>query len=636
MYWLRRIPVETRIVVLVVFLALLQAILLSVFGLLAIGGERQQAEDRLHADARRFLVTNVSRRCFHALREAADAAMTAAFDEQRSDWRTSAGDHGLFTDAFVLDADGAVRSEAGALLWLPRDRHEVEQRIVDDEAARIRVDFRQSVIERAEKARQDLALATAHPFAADGYGGSLSLLLASSVVLSAGAEEPPSVDALLRSRWVGVLNGNSGSMGRDDVDRFLARIDAAGRDREGFLQGRAEQSRRASVLAVLLREKGSIPQRGPTALRANVVAETGPTFYRRHRRGGVQLLAVDEAALGKFLHAQLDLARVEAAQGVYPHITAGLPPAGKTDPAMALEGIPGWTATATISGQAILDGARGRERAYWYIIGFSVVGILAGGVLTARVVTREVKLAKLKAGFVSNVSHGLKTPLTSIRMFSDMLIAGQVESEEERRECLDVISQETNRLERLIQQVLDFGRLEARRRPFQWRTASLAPLVEREAERFRRAVGLDPDALTVDVAVNLPPATFDPDAFTEVVANLLSNAYKYSPADGRRIAVTLGPWRGRVVLAVEDNGVGVPVRERRKIFEQFYRVDDLLASEVEGTGLGLAIVHGIVRSHNGRIFVEDSTLGGSRFVVALPAAARAKKPAAPTPAESRS
>jgi signal transduction histidine kinase len=268
----------------------------------------------------------------------------------------------------------------------------------------------------------------------------------------------------------------------------------------------------------------------------------------------------------------------------------------------------------------VLARARGSERFYWYIIGFSVTGILAGGLLTARAVMREVKLAKLKAGFVSNVSHGLKTPLTSVRMFADMLRSGQVKDEAERRECLEVIAQETERLGRLIQQVLDFGRLEARRRPFHWTTGPLEPLVRAEAERFRRTTGMDEKSFVVRIAINVPPVTYDPDAFAAVITNLLSNAYKYTRREDRHVELTLGPERGRVVLAVEDNGPGVPRRERRRIFEQFYRADDLLTREVEGTGLGLAIAQHIVRAHGGRILVGDRQQGGSRFAVVLPPA----------------
>jgi two-component system phosphate regulon sensor histidine kinase PhoR len=210
-------------------------------------------------------------------------------------------------------------------------------------------------------------------------------------------------------------------------------------------------------------------------------------------------------------------------------------------------------------------------------------------------------------------------------MFSEMLRSGRVQDEAERRECLDVIAQETERLGGLIQQVLDFGRLESRQRQFRWHVGSLADVVVAEAERFRRTTGLSGDAFAVHIAVNVPPVEHDPDAFSEVIANLLSNAYKYSPHAARRIELLLGPQRGQVVLAVEDNGPGIAPGERRKIFEQFYRSGDLLTREVEGTGLGLSIVRNIVRAHGGRILVEDSALGGSRFAVILPAAAPAEK-----------
>jgi signal transduction histidine kinase len=348
----------------------------------------------------------------------------------------------------------------------------------------------------------------------------------------------------------------------------------------------------------------------------------------------MEVLAVDPPRLEAFLASIAAQAAARAPEGVRPEISAAsaAPPSGR--PVARIPGLPGYQATATISERAVLEQARDRERFYWYIIGFSVAGILAGGLLTARAVMREVKLAKLKAGFVSNVSHGLKTPLTSLKMFADMLRSGQVKDEAERRECLDVIAQETERLGRLIQQVLDFGRLEARRRPFRWTMGPLEPVVRAEAERFRRTTGMGAEAFVVRIAVNTPPVTHDPDALAEVVSNLLSNAYKYTRREDRRIEVTLGPQRGRVVLAVEDNGPGVPRRERRRIFDQFYRADDLLTREVEGTGLGLAIARHIVQAHGGRIFVEDRPQGGSRFVVLLPAAA-ARAAAPPAAAETQ-
>ena len=188
----------------------------------------------------------------------------------------------------------------------------------------------------------------------------------------------------------------------------------------------------------------------------------------------------------------------------------------EANPALAVKFtvLPGYVATTEISSEAVREEAGGRERIYWYIIAFSVAGILAGGFLTARVVMREMKLAKLKSGFVSNVSHELKTPLTSIRMFAEMLGSGKVTDEAERRECLDVISQETERLGKLIQQVLDFGRLQSKQRRFHWTVGSPVAVVQREADRFRRASGLSDDRCEVNVAMNVPGVQHDPAART--------------------------------------------------------------------------------------------------------------------------
>jgi signal transduction histidine kinase len=434
-----------------------------------------------------------------------------------------------------------------------------------------------------------------------------------------------------------VLNRFAGYADPAATRRFLARVEAAGGDDPEFRRGCEAQDRRENVLRALRREQPGFPRGSPPVLHRNVFAGPETLFYVRQfgSEGARRVLSVDGTKFTEFLDSVQEAARHDAMQGVVPSILPSSDAPAGDAPRAAIGGLPGWVATATISDRAVRERAAKSERIYWYIIGFSIAGIIAGGLFTARVVMREVRLAKLKSGFVSNVSHGLKTPLTSIRMFSEMLRSGQVSDEEERKECLDVILQETTRLGQLIQQVLDFGRLEARQRAFAWITGSLAPLVQREAERFRRATGLG-DRFEAHVAVNLPAVTFDPDAFREVVSNLLSNAYKYSPPADRRIELTLGPQGGRVVLAVEDNGPGIPPRERRRIFDKFYRANDLLTREVEGTGLGLSIVRNIVRAHGGRIEVGDAEIGGSRFAVVLPSASRRARPARPAPAETTS
>lgn len=636
MYWLRRIPAETRIVVLVVFLALFQALLLSVFGLGAIRRERQDAAERLHDQALDFLRRDVVVAAQNALHDRAGAVLRAAFEQHDPDWRArlaSTGD-GLFTDAFLVRADGRLEEPGGLPLWVPADLVDREEDDARKEAAELRAEYRGHEHDEAEKIEHNLAFAQRYPFARDEFGGSRALLHAATP-LFAPEGGSPSAGTLLRMRWVGVVNRVAGRFPAAEIERYLARIDEAGEGNEEFAAGRAQQEERAKVLAELRKEARSFPVTGTPLLHRNVRADPGTPFYVRHvgTEGDLEVLAVDAPRLEAFLAQLGSQAAARAPEGVRPEIVPASTAMSAGRPIARIPALPAYQAAANISSRTVLDRARDRERFYWYIIGFSVAGILAGGLLTARAVMREVKLAKLKAGFVSNVSHGLKTPLTSLRMFAEMLRSGQVKDEAERQECLDVIAQETERLGRLIQQVLDFGRLEARRRPFRWTTGPLEPVVRGEAERFRRTTGLDEEHFVVEIAVNVPPVTYDPDAFGEVVANLLTNAFKYTRRADRRIELTLGPQRGRVVLSVEDNGPGVPRRERRRIFDQFYRAEDLLTQEVEGTGLGLAIARHIVQAHGGRILVEDRPGGGSRFVVMLPAAARGAV-ATPAPAET--
>jgi len=630
MYWLRRIPAETRIVVLVVFLALFQAVLLSVFGLGAIRRERKDAAEGLYDQAQAFLQRDVVVPAQNALHERAGLALRAAFVQRDPDWRAqlAAAGEGLFTDAFLVRADGRIEEPGGLPLWLPdgvADREEAKARA---QANDLCAEYGGHKFDDAQKMERNLRFAEEHPFARDEFGRSRALLHAAAPLLG-----PASTGTLLRVRRVGVLNRVAGRVGADETGLFLARVDAAGGTDPAYVAGRAAQEERARVLDELRKEWQHFQPGGTPLLHRNLRADPDTRFYvwQVGGAGDMEVLAVDPKELAKFLAGIAASAAAWAPEGVRPEISLSPPP---DRPAARIAALPGYQASASISDRAVLDRARDRERPYWYIIAFSVAGILAGGLLTARAVMREVKLAKLKSGFVSNVSHGLKTPLTSLKMFADMLRSGQVKDEAERRECLDIIAQETERLGRLIQQVLDFGRLEARRRPFRWATGSLEPVVRAEAERFRRTMGLSPEAFVLRVAVNTPVVAHDPDAFAEVVSNLLSNAYKYSRRADRRIEMTLGPERGRVLLAVEDNGPGVPRRERRRIFEQFYRADDLLTQEVEGTGLGLAIAQHIVRAHGGRIFVEDRPGGGSRFVVVLPPAAGTRAAASRAPVES--
>jgi signal transduction histidine kinase len=625
--WLRRIPAETRIVVLVVFVALFQAILLSIFGLKAIQGERRQVAQRISIDAEHFLERSVAGLVVQRLGHFANEALDAAFVDGNPERLRK--DQGLFVDAYLVTAAGDIYEPGPRSLPVLRSREAVRADKPEAlaAAAAFRQRYRNLEFTDEQFATYAVAFARARPFALDESESSLALAFAATPLYA--GESTPSRELLIEAHWVGLLVSEFGSSPQREAAAFLASVEAKLGDDPAL----AAHAARIETLRALAEERTLFDPGRRAAIHDNVRAKRNHLFYVRtstKEDRSSRVLVVDPERLDTLLDGVVQSASSQAMAGVTPRIVPqGVEATG--DVVFDLRIVPGYVAAATITPELVAAEAREGEEFYRWIIAFSVIGIFAGGFLTARVVMREVKLAKLKSGFVSNVTHELKTPLTSIRMFADMLRAGQVTDKTEQRECLDVIGQETDRLSALIQKVLDFGRSESPRPRFRWETDSLAPVVEREVERFRRSTsGAE---LQLEIAVNLPAVVHDPDAFSEVVSNLLSNAYKYSPPQDRFIRVTLGPQRGRVVLAVEDNGPGVNPRERRKIFEQFYRADDLLTREVEGTGLGLSIVRNIVRAHGGRITVEDREGGGSRFSVVLPAAGRRAPKNQPAPAE---
>jgi len=617
-------------VVLVVFLALFQAILLSVFGLRAIQWERRTAEEQIRATADSFLHDHVEAPAQIAIYLRAEEVYAAAFEARDAAWSRTVPKPGggLVLAAFTVTPEGRILAPDRVPLHRP-----ASLAAADDAAARIaanelRTAYRTSLItDDAEKRRRDLEFARQFPFSVDEEGHPLGLLFAASA--SFGAADPGD---LLAARWVGLLNRGAGAVPEAAVDAFLQRIDAAGAADAAFRAGREVQERDAlPVLAAAKLELARFSRPARAALHANGPAGPDPLFYVRHLRadGSLHVLAMRREALRELFDQVAEEARrAGETRGLGVEIVEG--PPSRDD----MRDLPGYRAVARIAPGLLREESGRRERFYWYIIGFSVLGMLAGGFLAARLVMREVKLAKLKSGFVSNVTHELKTPLTSIRMFVEMLRSGQVQEDGERRECLDVITQETERLGRLIQRVLDFSRLEARMRRFRWAVGPLQGVAEREAERFRRLTGLPPERFTVKISAGTPPVLHDAEAFGEVVSNLLFNAYKFSPPADRRLRLLLGSADGLLLLVVEDNGPGVPRKEREKIFEPFYRADDLLTRSVEGSGLGLSIVRSIVRAHGGRIAVEDAKGGGARFVVALPAARGAAPAHPPAAAEA--
>jgi signal transduction histidine kinase len=242
-----------------------------------------------------------------------------------------------------------------------------------------------------------------------------------------------------------------------------------------------------------------------------------------------------------------------------------------------------------------------------------LLAIAIGSWLIVSDLRRQLTLARQKTDFVSNVSHELKTPLTSIRMFSELLAENRVEDATRQKQFLRIITAETARLTRLINNVLDFARMERGEKTYKMERFDLRTVVEEICATYRPHLEEHGFALECTVPGRTIFVKADRDALAQVLVNLISNAEKYS-GEKKDIRVELS----LDGLRVWDRGLGVPKGCEEKIFEQFFRAHDSLASGIEGSGLGLTLAQQIIRAHGGSIGYERREGGGSCFIVRIP------------------
>jgi signal transduction histidine kinase len=287
------------------------------------------------------------------------------------------------------------------------------------------------------------------------------------------------------------------------------------------------------------------------------------------------------------------------------------------------EELPHWEMAAYLIDPARLtQSARTARLTLALLIGMLVLAISIGSWLIAADLKRQLRLARQKTDFVSNVSHELKTPLTSIRMFSELLADGRVADPERQKSYLTIITAEAARLTRLINNVLDFSRLERGEKKYNMEDCDLAALARETFESYRPH--LENNGFQLDCHVPETPLAVrgDCDALAQIIVNLLSNAEKYS--DSRKeIIVEAARRDGPLPFAevrVLDRGLGVPRDSEEKIFEKFYRAHDSLSSGIQGSGLGLTLARQIARAHGGDVVYEGRDGGGSCFALRLPMA----------------
>jgi signal transduction histidine kinase len=270
-------------------------------------------------------------------------------------------------------------------------------------------------------------------------------------------------------------------------------------------------------------------------------------------------------------------------------------------------------------GLATLPGVGGAR----YVYGLSaalVVAMVVGLLALYRMVSVAVVFAERRSNFAAAVSHELKTPLTAIRMYGEMLRDGMVASDAKRQEYYRHIAAESERLTRLINNVLEFARLEKGTREMALVSAPVEPVVHEALELVRPHLQAEGVALEVETNGDLPPARFERDALVQVLFNLIDNSVKYA-GDGKRIVLRLERGEPGVRIVVRDHGPGVPERHLAHVFEPFYRGERELTRRSKGTGLGLALVRGLVERMGGSVTGRNGPGGGFEVTVALAPAA---------------
>ncbi len=286
---------------------------------------------------------------------------------------------------------------------------------------------------------------------------------------------------------------------------------------------------------------------------------------------------------------------------------------------LAEELLPGWDVVAFVpAATGDSAGSGGFFLISTLLVGIFVAAIVAGGSLLLGQARRSEAEAAQKTSFVANVSHEFKTPLTTIRLYSELLEQGRVRDATQSGDYLRTIGRETQRLARLVGNALDFSRLEQGRKKYALEKldlrAELARLLDTQAPRLAEA-GL---ALKRDLPVDPLMVTSDRDAFEQILLNLLDNAAKYGAAGGE-VTVELAPRPpGGAMVRVLDRGPGVPAEHRDRIFEKFHRVDDTLTAEKTGAGLGLSIARQLARGLGGELRHLPREGGGASFILELP------------------
>jgi signal transduction histidine kinase len=258
-----------------------------------------------------------------------------------------------------------------------------------------------------------------------------------------------------------------------------------------------------------------------------------------------------------------------------------------------------------------------RRGIYFYVF-ILLAGILVFGlILTNRTVSHELELSKMKSDFVSTISHEFKSPLSSIRQLAEMLQSGRVPSENRRQEYYDVLVEQSERLTLLIDNILDFAKIEEGRKKFDFQVVDISLLLKEIVSLIQDQVRHKDFEIQLKMGKPLPAIKADKESLTQAITNLIDNAIKYS-GEAKNIIVRSFVEDQYLIISVKDFGIGIRKEEIDKVFERFYRGGDELTRTVKGSGLGLTLVKQIVEAHHGKVHVESEPGQGCTFSIRLP------------------
>lgn len=276
-----------------------------------------------------------------------------------------------------------------------------------------------------------------------------------------------------------------------------------------------------------------------------------------------------------------------------------------------------WTLNVTMNSAEELAAAVARRRVLeMVLVGLSSIVVIAGLFVILIAAERERRLSNLKSEFVANVSHELKTPLALVRMFGELLQTGRADTEEKRKQYLSIIVNESDRLNALIENVLDFAKVERGQAAYEFSPARLAEPVARAVEACR--VRAERDGVSLELtSEDGPELMIDERAIEIAVINLVDNALKYAP-DGKRVSVVMRHVPSGAEVLVADQGPGIPPEDRKRIFERFVRGKSASGKQVRGSGIGLSLVKHIAEAHGGSVRIEHTSPQGSLFTLRLP------------------